>query len=734
MPIQSFKAERDVSRRQFLAGTAAAGLGFSMGFHVPLAQAGSDWSLRSKVPEVNAWVVVSPDETVIIRIARSEMGQGTLTGLAQLVAEELECDWNNVRTEYPTPGDSLARNKVWGNFITVASFGIRQSQAYMREGGAAARIMLVEAAADRWGVTADDCSVSKGVISHQLSGRSLTYGAVAADAAKRTPPKTVTLKNPSEWRIAGKPLKRLDTLDKLSGKQIYGADLNLPNMVNAAIKGCPVFGGRIESFDATAVSKMPGVLKVVQVGDDAVSVVADTWWHAKTALNKLPIKWDEGEHAEVNSASLHKWLAEGLETKDAHVVAESGNADEAIVGAVKTVTSVYSYPHQNHAPMEPMNATVRWTPERCEAWCPTQNGEAALQAVATASGLPIEKCEVYKVHLGGGFGRRSAHDWLVQAVKIAKQMPGVPVKMLYSREEDMTRAIYHPLTTAKLEGGLDKDGNITGLKMRVSGQSIFFYHLPEVLEKVGTDPLTFQGMMPEGQHRISYTIPSVKLDYVMRNPHIPPAFWRGVNANQNAIYVESFMDEMAGAAGVDPLEFRRRHMANQPRQLAVLNVVAERGNWGKPSAPNRHQGIAVFFAFDSAVAALAEVSVTDGELKIHKITAGTDPIRVVNPQQVETQVAGSFVYGLSAMLYQGITVANGRVEQSNFDTYPSMTLAAMPEVETVVIESGGEGNWGGIGEPTISVAAPAVLNAVFAATGKRIRSFPLSNTSLSSAS
>ena len=711
-----------ISRRNFLITTAAAGAGLSLGLRLPSGSA--EPSAPDQAPEVNAWVVIEPDDTVIIRIARSEMGQGTLTGLAQLVAEELECDWSRVKTEYPTPGQSLARNQVWGSFSTGGSQGIRGSHQYMREGGALARVLLIEAAAEAWGVPPEACSVAASVITHGPTGRTTTYGQVAAAASRLVPPATVELKDPKDWTIAGKPVKRLDTLDKLTGRQVFGADLRLPGMLNAAIRACPVFGGRLAGFDASRVRELPGVRAVLRVEDNAVAVVADTWWQAKTALDALPVTWDEGENANVSSASIDRMLEEGLAARDAFVGNRVGDVDAALPGAAKTVEAVYGYPYQNHATMEPMNATARWTPERCEVWCPTQNGEAALEAAAEAAGLPATRCEVYKIHLGGGFGRRGAfHDFVKQAVAIAKQLPGTPVKLLWSREEDMLHGAYHPITKARLVGGLDDKGDLVGLRIRISGQSILAAVRPAALRD-GADTITFQGMLPEGDHAISYTIPNLLVDHAMRNPPVPPGFWRGVNINQNAIYLECFIDELAHAAGRDPLEFRRKLMADHPESLAVLNAVAERAGWGTPAPEGIHRGLAVCKTFASHVAACAEVSVGDGgRLRIHRIVAATDPGHAVNPQQIEAQIEGSFVFGLSALLYGECTIKGGRVEQENFDTYPSMLMAEMPRVESIVMPSGGF--WGGVGEPTIAVAAPAVLNAIFAATGKRIRQLPV---------
>ena len=720
----------DISRRDFLIGTAAAGAGLSLGLYLPLGD--GEAHAAGKAREVNAWVVITPDDTVTIRIARSEMGQGTLTGLAQLVAEELECDWSKVKTEYPTPGESLARNRVWGSFSTGGSRGVRGSQQYMREGGAVARVLLIKAAAETWGVPDEECSTAASVITHGPSGRTLRYGEVADAAARLTPPSQVELKDPKDWKLAGQPVKRLDTVEKLTGEQVFGFDLQLPGMLNAAIRACPVFGGRLADYDAAVVQEMPGVRAVLRVDDTAVAVVAETWWQAKSALDRLPVTWDEGPNAGVSSVSIAQMLNEGLDAEDAFVGNQAGDADAALAGAAQRVEAVYGYPFQNHATMEPMNATARWTEARCEVWCPTQNGEAALEATAEAAGLPATQCEVYKIHLGGGFGRRGAfHDFVKQAVAIARQLPGTPVKLLWSREEDMLHGAYHPITRARLVGGLDEHGDLVGLRVRISGQSILASVRPAAL-KGGGDIITFQGLLPEGDHAISYTIPNLLVDHAMRNPPVPPGFWRGVNINQNAIYLECFLDELAHAAGRDPLEFRRKLMAGHPKSLAVLDAVAERAGWSSPAPVGVHRGLAVCKAFASHVAACAEVSVDDrGRLKIHRIVAATDSGYAVNPQQIEAQVEGSFVFGLSALLYGGCTIEGGRVEQENFDSYRSMLIDEMPRVETIVMPSGGF--WGGVGEPTIAVAAPAVLNAIFAATGKRIRQFPLKDVDLRAA-
>jgi isoquinoline 1-oxidoreductase beta subunit len=727
------------SRRGFLKGAAAGGL--VVAFHIPFeavaegaaASSSASSSASKGTPEVNAWVVVKPDDTIVIRIARSEMGQGTLTGLAQLVAEELDADWSKVTTEYPTPGQNLARKRVWGSFSTGGSRGIRESHDLVRKGGATARTLLVQAAADAWKVPSSECVAAVSVITHEASGRSISYGKVAEAASKLSAPNEVMLKDPKDWKLVGKRLARLDTVDKTTGAQIYGMDITMPGMLNAAIKDCPVFGGTVKSFDATAIEKRPGVKKVFKVGDSAVAVVADTWWRAKSALDALPIEWDKGPNANLSSKDVAATLKAALDAPEAVVGNANGDARAAIKSAARTIEAVYSFPWLNHATMETMNATVIWTPERCEVWTPTQNGEAALAATSEAAGLPAAKCDVYKMHLGGGFGRRGAsHDWVTQAVKIAKEMPGTPVKLIWTREEDMLHGRYHPITQCKLTAGLDAKGNVTGLHMRIAGQSILASLGMAI--KDGKDPVVFQGLNAPGpEASIGYSFPNLLIDHAMRNPPVPAGFWRGVNLNQNTIYLECFLDEIAHATKQDPLALRRKLMAGHPKHLAVLNAVAEKAGWGKPAKKGVYRGLAQTMGFGSYVAACAEVSVDSktGKVKILRIVAATDPGYAVNPQQIEAQVEGSFVYGLSAALYGECTLKDGQMEQSNFDTYQVMKLDEMPKVESIIMPSGGF--WGGVGEPTIAVAAPAVLNAIFAATGKRIRDLPLKNHSLKKA-
>ena len=720
-----------LSRRKFIVGSAAAaGGGLALGLNVPFGIGSAQ--AQGAATEVNIWVAIKPDDICVIRIARSEMGQGTLTGLAQLVAEELECDWKKVTTEGITPGRNLASKRAWGEMGTGGSRGIRTSQDYVRRGGAAARMMLLQAAADQWKVPVGELTVSEGVITHAASKRSIRYGKVAAAAAKLTPPdpKTIKLKDPKDWKIAGKPLKRLDTKDKLDGSKVYAIDLKLPGMLNAAIKDCPVFGGKLKSYDESKIAGMPGVKKVVKVKDTAVAVVADTWWRARKALEALPIVWDEGPNASQSSVTIADMLKEGLTATATNGERQHGDALKAIEEATKKVDAVYSTPFLSHATMEVMNCTVKLSADKAEAWVPSQNLEASLAALSEASGVPLAKCEVYRHDLGGGFGRRGGtQDYVHQAVEIAKEFPNVPIKLIWSREEDQAHDFYRPISQCKLSAGLDADGNLMGLHVRVSGQSINAMLNPRGIVD-GKDTRQLQGYYAEpGDAQLGYTVPNLLIEYAMRNTHVPVGPWRGVNTNQNGVYMECFMDEVAKAAGKDPLEFRRALMKEYPKHLAVLNAAAEKGDWGKPLPAGVHRGIAQFMGYGSYSAATAEVSVSpQGKLKVHRMVLALNCGHAVNPNQIEAQVQGSVAYGLTATLYGEMPVEKGRMVNLNFDTYEIMRLVEMPKIETVIVPT--YDFWGGVGEPTISVVAPAVLNAIFAATGKPVRSLPLKNVKL----
>jgi isoquinoline 1-oxidoreductase subunit beta len=731
--MKDVSCKTKLSRRAFVVGTTAvAGGGLALGFHMPADAATARAAAANEGVEVNAWVVVKADDACVIRIARTEMGQGTRTGLAQLVAEELECDWKKVSTDSITPGQNLARKRVWGEMGTGGSRGIRTSHDYVRRGGAAARMMLLQAAADRWNVPVAELTVSDGIISHAGSKRSISYGKVAAAAAKLPPPdaNSIALKDPRDWKIAGKPIKRLDTAEKLNGSKVYAIDVKLPGMLCAAIKSCPVFGGTVKSHDDTKIASRPGVKGVFRVKDSAVAVVADTWYRAKSALEALPIVWDDTANSDQSDATVAAHLREGFDAASNNGDRRNGDAVKAIEGAAKKVEAIYSTPFLAHATMEPMNCTARISADRAEAWVPSQNAEASLAALSEASGLPLDKCEVYRTDPGGGFGRRGgSQDYVHQAVEIAKNFPNTPVKMIWSREEDMTHDFYRPISQAKMAAGLDEAGNLVGLHVRISGQSINAFVNPALVAG-GKDMRQLQGYdVNPGEAQLGYAAPNMLIEYVMRNTHVPVGPWRGVNTNQNAVYMECFMDEVAKAAGKDPLEFRRSLMGNFPKHRAILDAVAEKAGWGQPLPPGVHRGIAQFNGYATYSAAVAEVSVSDtGKLKVHRLVLGVNCGHPVNPDQIAAQCEGSVAFGLTAALYGECPVKDGRMTSLNFDTYQIMRLAEMPKVETIIVPT--YDFWGGIGEPTIAVVSPAVLNAIFAATGKPVRSLPLKHVKL----
>lgn len=720
-----------LTRRQFVVSSAFASGGLALGFHFPAAAQSNELSTLGG-SEINAWVVVRPDDSCVIRIARAEMGQGTHTGLAQLVAEELECDWAKVSLQTFTPGQNLARKRIWRNMSTGGSRGIRESHEYVRQGGAAARTLLLQAAATEWKVSVNELSVEKGVVTHIASGRVTSYGKLANQASKlpAPDPKTISLKHPKDWKILGKSPRRLDTAPKVNGSLKYGIDTVLPGMQYAAIKACPVFGGKLVSFDASKISSRRGIKAVVRVDDKSVAVLADSFWRAKSALELLPISWDWGTHANQSSATIAERLREGLtSTNNVFADIDQGNVTEAIQGAAKKVEAVYGTQFVSHACMEPMNCTARVTADRAEVWMPSQNAEASLAALSAVTGLPLEKCEAYNPPLGGGFGRRGGtQDYVRQAALIAKQFPGTPIKLIWTREEDMTQDYFRPIGQCRLVAGIDAKGEMVGLHLRVSGQSINAYVSPHNIVD-GKDRRQLQGYWKDpGESQLGYTVANLKVEYAMRNTHVPVGPWRGVNTNQNAIYLECFIDEVAKAAGKDPLAFRRNLIKNHPKHLGVLDAVADKGGWDKPLAPGMFRGIAQFMGYGSYTAAIAEVSIKGNDVKVHRLILATNCGHAVNPVQIASQIEGSVAYGMDSLQSES-SVKDGRIVEKNFDTYPIARMYQMPKIESVIAPT--YDFWGGVGEPTICVVAPAILNAIAAARGgKPVRMLPLKNEGL----
>jgi isoquinoline 1-oxidoreductase beta subunit len=713
-----------IDRRSFLASVAAVGGALALGFDIALGSRPANASAMAR--EITVWVVIEPDDTVIIRVAKSEMGQGSFTALPMLVAEELECDWRKVKAEFAPPHENRKRNRAWGNMSTGASRSISASQSDLRRAGATAREMLIAAAAARWNVPGGECSAANSTITHRPSGRTITFGGIAADAAAVTPPEKVALKAPKDWKLIGTRQKRLEIRDKVMGKPIYAIDVRLPNMVYAAIIQCPVFKGTLKSADETALAGLKGVRQVIKHAD-AVAVVADSWWQAKKAAELLPVSWNIGDDADVSSATIREAVHAGLSANDARVGRSDGDVDRALAQAVKRIEADYEVPFLAHATMEPQNCAAHVTDDRAEIWAPTQDGETALAIAADAAGLPASKVVVNKMMLGCGFGRRGIfQDFVRQAVLIAKEV-GQPVKLVWTREEDIRHDFYRPVAAARMTGGLDADGALIAFNIRAAGQSIIAAVSPRVMQ-FGVDRNFLQGLLED----MPYDVPNYRVDYAMRNTHVPVGVWRSVNHSQNAFFKEGFIDELAHAAGTDPYLFRRKLLAKKPRQLAVLDAAAAKAEWNSALPPEMFRGIAIHDSQNSICAQVVEASITgDGRVRVHRVVSAIDAGHVVNPLTVELQTESAVVYGLTAALYGEITIRHGQVEQSNFDDYRMLRLADMPRVETVIVAS--DGFWGGVGETPVPPLAPALCNAIFSGTGKRIRSLPLKNHDLRSA-
>jgi isoquinoline 1-oxidoreductase beta subunit len=586
--------------------------------------------------------------------------------------------------------------------------------------------MLISAAAAQWKVPTSECTVDKGIISHLPSKRRISYGKVAAAASRLEPPKSVKLKDPKDWKIAGQSKRRLDIPDKVLGKPIYAVDVVVPGMLHAAIVQSPVFGGTLKSIDESAIKDARGIQQVIKL-DGYVAVLADNWWRANEAAKKLKIEWDTGDNARVSSESIMAIFKAALDDPKAAEAKKTGDVDAAFATAAKIVEAEYSAPFLNHATMEPQTCTA-WVKDdgTVEVWAPTQNGEAAMATAAETAGVPLEKVEVHKTMLGGGFGRRGFQDYVRQAVQISKAAGNKPVKMLWSREEDMQHGFYRPASLTRLKAGLDAQGNVVAMSVRIACPSIIAGIRPEAARS-GMD-----GTSVSGFNDFPYAVPNFKADYAMRNTHVPVGFWRGVGLSQNPFFRECFIDELAHASGKDPYEFRRALLKDSPKNLAVLDAVAKAAGWGTPLRAGVHRGIAVQDGFGSFTAAVVEASVSaSGEIKLHRCISAIDSGYVVNPDACRAQAEGAVVYGLTAALYGENTVKDGRIAESNFHDYPMMKLSEMPKVELVLVPSGGF--WGGHGEPGLVSFAPALGNAIFAATGKRMRSMPFKHHDLKKA-
>jgi isoquinoline 1-oxidoreductase beta subunit len=703
-----------IDRRNFLKVGAAGTAGLVIGFYLPDR-------LEAKSPAVappasmNAWMRISTTNEVTIVIDKSEMGQGILTALCMIAAEELDCDWKSIHTEF-APAAKEYFNPAFGMQGTGGSSSVRSSWDPMRKAGAAARDMLLQAAATQWKVDKSACRTENGVIYHDASKRKVTYGAVASAAAMLPVPADAPLKDPKNYRIIGKSTKRLDTPDKVNGRAEFGIDVRKPAMLYAVVARCPVFGGKVASFDATKAKAVPGVKNVVEISR-GIAVVADNTWSAMQGRRALDIKWDEGSNAGANSENISKLFAEQMDKTGAEARKE-GDAASALSGAAQKIEAVYEAPYLAHATMEPLNCTADVRADRADVWAPTQFQTMAQGASAKICGLKPENVFIHTTYLGGGFGRKAGTDFVMEAVETSKAI-GAPVKLTWSREDDMQHDFYRPASYAKMAGAVGPDGWPVAWTTRVACSSIMEAWFPGST-KNNLDPTSVEGVAT-----LPYSIPNIQVDYVRTEPGIPVGFWRSVGASQNGFFSECFIDELAAAGKKDPYEFRRKLLDKAPRQLGVLNLAAEKAGWGKPLPAGRYRGIAVLEAFQSYAAQVVEISLDrkTRTVKVHRVVCAVDVGRVVNPANIVMQSESAIVYGLSSALYGEITIASGRVVQTNFNNYQVLRLDAMPLVEVYIVPS--EEKPTGAGELSVPPVVPALCNAIFTATGKRIRRLPI---------
>ncbi|NBC49521.1 MAG: molybdopterin-dependent oxidoreductase [Gammaproteobacteria bacterium] len=701
-----------MTRRSFLQVSGLAGGGFLLGFQLTAAEARTAPVADDEFAP-NAWVRIDPDGRITAVVASSEMGQGVMTAIPMLLAEELEADWQSIHAEF-APADTAYTNPIIGQQLTGGSTAVRGYWTPVREAGAAARMMLLAAAAQRWGVAENACTARNSEVIHAASGRRLGYGELASEAAKQPVPAAVFLKEPGEFALLGTPQKRLDTPQKCDGSALFAQDVTRPNMLTAVVQRCPVFGGTRKGFDAESARQVKGVVDVLPLDDDAVAVVAEGWWPAQQARDKLRIDWDFAGNGGLSSADI---TAQFEQAVDAGISARSeGDVAAALDKASTTLEATYEVPYLAHACMEPMTCVAEIGENGCDVWVGTQAQTRTQQTAMAITGLPQEQVRVHTLFLGGGFGRRSEQDFVRDAVSLAKQT-GRPVKVIWSREDDIQHDYYRPATFNRLAAALDADGRPVAWRHRIAGPSIRARNSEQVRES-GMD-----GSSVEGAENLPYRIENLDVTYAMVNPPVPVGYWRSVGSSQNAFITEAFFDEVARAAGRDPYELRLELLADQPRHRGVLELAATKAGWGEPLPAGRARGIAVAKSFGSYCAQVAEVELDEKRVRVKRVVCALDCGQIVNPAIIEAQMESGIAYGLNATLNGEITIGNGRVQQGNFDDYPLLGIAEMPEVEVHIVDS--DASPGGVGEPGTPPIAPAVANAVFALTGKPVRRLPI---------
>jgi len=716
----------NLSRRSFITTAVTAAGGFALGVGIGDSAEAATLSVRpwgeegARYPgEINAWVVINPDDSVIIRYGRAEMGQGSFTALPQILTEELECDWAFVKPEYASANRNLRDNKVYGSLSTGGSRAVRETGEIVQQAGASARERLIAAAAKRWNVPAQECAAAMSKVTHKPTGRTFRFGELAVEAAAIKLDKEPAIKTADQFKFIGQRLERLDVPLKINGTAMYGIDLAVPDMVQAAIIACPVFGGTVKSVDERPIAGRRGILQVVKL-KDAVAVVADRYYRAQAALDKLVIEWDVGAAGATDSAQFRKAYVDALDQKGADA-RHDGNVDAGMRTAAKVIEATYDVPIIAHAPMEPLNAIAHVQADRVDVWVGTQNADLALTFAAQVSGVKPENVYIHNTFSGGGFGRRLRPDEVAQAVAVAKAV-GKPVKLIWSREEEIRQGRYRTQAAIRFKAAFAADGTPLALDIRNSAGS----SNPQNARN-GLDPQTTQGL-----HNTAYKLPNLRVTSILKNTHVPLGPWRAPGHSQNVFFVESFVDEMALAAGKDPVALRREMLTHRPDFQRVLDVLVEKGDWGKPMPAGKGRGIAIHDSYDSVVGMIAEVTVANGEVKVDRVVIACDCGVVVNPRGVETQLEGGMIYGLSAALFGEITIKNGRVVEGNFDTYPVVRLKDAPKTEVYLTPTPGR-KWGGVGEPAATMIQPAVTNAIFAATGKRLRTLPIRGQNLSGA-